>query len=414
MLSRTNNFYWLPTIMSESNQDIEYIKSLEESIDYLKSELDKLRQSSSAENKRAIEEFPEDKMPEPLFHLCASSAEVETLLFEFISHELKALEAVFIKLDDHGKPVVFAMEAYNVSLKKNYDGLIESGVAEWLFQNSGPVMIPSLKDENTSKPTSLILAPLDSALGKFVFIAKSPLPPRSEKAAELERISRVAFTALLRLQVDKLRIENEFLSQNTGIGTLDYPLLLQSRIRHHINRSVKGYISAIESNAQLIKKQVGDVGKRSEGLIRDAKAATVISDSENGFIDLERFVYIWGLLLQNEGIHIVASKGEGEALKSLSPKLLLLADMIVEFSYPRYEDRGEIKLFGNKNLEKLLLTVKTQSMHLGVSEPITNDNYREATLPSDLMRIFVITDEIGYYLTITEEAGSTYYEIHQR
>jgi|GEM_PF-5396492 len=389
----------------------EYIESLENSIDFLKREIEKLRESRDERREKDIQEFLDSTMPEPLFYKCNSIPETETVLFEYLSQKYSALEAIIISFTNDQSYVVYALDKYNVSLSGEYKKLSESGVIDWLFTNSSPVIIPNLTDENSSKPTSLILCPFDGTLGKFLLIVKTSLIPESLTDKELEVISRISSNGLLRIISEKLSEEpgNQLANETKTVS--DYSLLLLCRVRKHLDRFLKIHLQGIESNVSFIKRDVGNRLRRINGIENDLEEMKDLLHMDHSSIDLTRFIRIWEEVLKNEGIDFVSDYKKEFDKISPSPELLFLADMILEFSYQRYEGEGDIKLFRNNNLNLLMLTIKTQLMRLGHSEPITNHNYEMIQLPADLVKIFITAGEIGYYLTITEENDSTFFEV---
>jgi hypothetical protein len=394
--------------MKEENHN-EYITTLENSIAFLEKEIESLKSDISNREESEIEAFPINMYPEPKLMLCNSKPEAEAITFEYLSNIYSILECLLIKTGSLEKPTCVAFESYNVSMLDAFISLEESGVINWLYSKSDPLVIPNLKDENSSKPTFLILVPLLVKSERYLFIAKTTVRANSISEKDLSTVSNISYNLLVWIlfnttgNEDSESLRSELKSQNK------LPLQIDTKLELNLKAGLK----SIFNNSQLIEKGIGDRSQRLEHIQQITRSILSLLESKQKANDLGSIIELWKELLVNEGIVIELDINSYFSEQLKTSVLTGLIDNIIAFASSRYDSQSKVYLFIDKASGHERIVVKCDMLHLGLIDEVNKANYNTLDLPENLVTIFDTIYPSGYYLTISEGSGKTVFSISQ-
>ncbi len=282
----------IPEAGSLSQNQEEYIRALEMSVQMLQREVEHLRsQAQSADEGKQ----PSQKRPSGIdvdYSDCSSEREVHLKYHKKLAENFDILESdiYFVTSTKALQPI--SGSDTSTTLEPIVKNFVEEGIIDWTLENGNARVIPNLGDELGETPTYFLLIPLKlrgGALG--VFMARTSRQPNEFTDEDIQYLTSSASRTAIAL--DNIRSSNEIAKMNKRLASLNEQMLestkmasigeLTAAIAGELETPVKmiaGHLDLLESGLgdqkrrlQIIREQLEKITNITSGLANLAKTS---------------------------------------------------------------------------------------------------------------------------------------------
>lgn len=250
------------------NEQLEYIATLEQTINYLKNEIENYKQKIT-EVSTAKVNFIETLLNEALeITSLPTEREITEQTHKLFVQSASAIESNFYFYDKNQelKPILIAETS--AFLDKFIYHLEEQGIIEWVFEQNNLRALPNL-DDNINKQNSIFIYPITKFGNRFgVFLASSVMQPfaiENEFILSLEKAIKIIADALLNIflikKIDELNNKFNVINQQLIHTSI---MMSLGEISAVISREIDNPIKIIQANLDLIERSIGSVEQRAK------------------------------------------------------------------------------------------------------------------------------------------------------
>lgn len=263
--------------IAESNNDFssdaeereEHIRTLEQTVQYLKNELDsvksQLAQKSESIQSGTVSSF--EKLAAELIH-CKNEIELSDRTHSIFSKYYSVIESNFYLKSDSNEFQPLSNSQASSYLDRHIEHLEEQGILDWVFEENALKIIPNL-EASVNKQSSLIIYPifeLDKPIG--VFLASTIMSHTSfdneiigTLSNSLGIICNLALSMVILREKTMLQRKFEIINNQLMHTSL---LMSVGEIAGTVSREMENPIKIIQANNDLIRRGIGSVQRRSE------------------------------------------------------------------------------------------------------------------------------------------------------
>ncbi len=247
----------------------EYIETLENTIDYLKNEIERFKSDTNK-----IELYQKHHYYQNLINsaidisLCVSDREFADKTHKLFVQNASAIESNFYFYDKNGELKPISTSETSVFLDNYIYHLEEQGILDWIFEQNCFKAIPNF-DETAIKQNSILIFPIARNEKRFgVFLASTILQHdaiEEELIIVFQNTLQIISSALLNLILLKQieEISNKFNVLNSQL--LNTSILMSvGEISGVVAREMDSPINIIKANVNLIARSIGNIERRAE------------------------------------------------------------------------------------------------------------------------------------------------------
>ncbi len=306
----------------------EYIRALEQSVQLLQREVERLRAQQPPVLSQPVDPLVQEesslRYTIQLIKFSHSSEEILQQIHRYLSQRFPVFEsAMFLFEGENLKPVV-ALET-DSSMHHTVKHFTEEGIIDWVMNNRRTVIIPDIHAQE-QQHLHYILVPLylrGTKLG--IFIAQTSATPAELNSEDLKVFTILAESAAV--AIDNIRSATEIQKMNQRLRELNRQLLqsaklaslgeLAAAVAHEINNPLQillGHIQLLENGIgdpkariQVIKQQIYRIRDITQHLLQLARSIPTEAAPEPAEIVriLRSVLNFLSAQLQRDGIEIV-------------------------------------------------------------------------------------------------------------
>lgn len=251
----------------------EYIQTLENTIDYLKNEIEKYKNETSNTQKIQKINWYVDIINSAIdTNLLNDSSEIIERVHKLLVQNVSVVESNFYFYDKNNDLKPILSSETSAFLDKYVYHLEEQGIIDWVFEQNSLKAIPNL-DETINKQNSIIIYPISKNGKRFgIFLASSVLQPFAfdeDILNTLNNFLKIVVSNLLNIYLSEINDELTAKLNILNDKLLHISLLMSiGEISTIIARELENPIKIINANLDLIERSIGNVHQRAK-IIKD-------------------------------------------------------------------------------------------------------------------------------------------------
>lgn len=240
----------------------DYIKSLETGIQFLKKEIDNLKNEISQKNDLGSEKAQSVSSDFSIFFKATNELDVLSKLHELLVPACSAIESNLFFYNEHGRlEPVFTVDTSSV-INEQVEYLEEEGIIDWVKDNKEVSIIPNMH-ETLSRSTFFVIAPINirnNSIG--VFVVRTLRDRDSFLPEDLKYVESLAETAAF--VIENIKSSAEIDSLNKKVFALNSRLLYFSRLMAvgdlaiTLSKELDNPLKIINANIELMQSGMGD------------------------------------------------------------------------------------------------------------------------------------------------------------